>query len=240
MGTIIKNKVLYTSGFMKQELQPEIYSNEEREVGVWTDGKPLYQKTYYLANGNNTIYTLDASFDADIKSNAGAWLDASGYKRPIPYQQSDGAVFPYSRNGVLYLQFSPSNATNISVTIQYTKTTDTAGSGTWTPSGVPAVHYDGNEKVIGTWFGETLYQKTFDLGDDISIYDTAWFETTISWQNLNANRFVNADGCTSGGSYSGTFLVSKKNNGFVEIQTPRNNNYTGVRYLTLTYTKTTD
>ena len=49
----------------------------------------------------------------------------------------------------------------IVITVQYTKTTDTAGSGVWTPQGVPAVHYSTEEQVIGTWLGETLYQKTY-------------------------------------------------------------------------------
>ena len=47
------------------------------------------------------------------------------------------------------------------LTMQYTKTTDTAGSGKWTPQGVPAIHYSTDEQVIGTWIdGSTLYEKT--------------------------------------------------------------------------------
>ena len=32
------------------KIQPVIYSTEEREIGVWTDGKPLYQKTWVFAS----------------------------------------------------------------------------------------------------------------------------------------------------------------------------------------------
>ena len=42
---------------------PLIYSTEEREVGVWIDGKPLYQKTI-LANSTDvsgTLQRLDVS-----------------------------------------------------------------------------------------------------------------------------------------------------------------------------------
>ena len=47
------------------------------------------------------------------------------------------------------------------ITIQYTKTTDQPGSGTWTPQGVPAVHYSTDEQVVGTWTdGSTIYEKT--------------------------------------------------------------------------------
>ena len=34
------------NGEGKDGFQPVIYSTEEREIGVWTDGKPLYQKSF--------------------------------------------------------------------------------------------------------------------------------------------------------------------------------------------------
>jgi hypothetical protein len=50
-------------------------------------------------------------------------------------------------------------------TIRYTKSTDTAGSGTWTSQGVPAHHYSTTEQVVGTWIdGSTLYEKTINFG----------------------------------------------------------------------------
>jgi hypothetical protein len=52
------------------------------------------------------------------------------------------------------------------VTVQYTKTTDTAGSGQWTPQGVPAHHYSTDEQVVGTWIdGSTIYEKTLVLNN---------------------------------------------------------------------------
>ena len=35
---------------------PVIYSLEEREIGVWTDGKPLYQKTIYKTYSQLSSY----------------------------------------------------------------------------------------------------------------------------------------------------------------------------------------
>ena len=53
------------------------------------------------------------------------------------------------------------SSSSATVTIRYTKTTDQAGSGQWTPQGVPAVHYSEDEHIIGTWIdGSTLYEKT--------------------------------------------------------------------------------
>ena len=64
------------------------------------------------------------------------------------------------------------------ITLQYTKTTDQPGSGIWTPQGVPAVHYDDNEKVIGTWFGDTLYERVYDFSSNPIYIDTSY--TSIS------------------------------------------------------------
>ncbi|MBR1703169.1 MAG: hypothetical protein IJ716_14680, partial [Lachnospiraceae bacterium] len=47
--------------------------------------------------------------------------------------------------------------------LEYTKISDSPGSGTWTPSGVPAVHYSTEEQVVGTWMNKPLYQRTFTL-----------------------------------------------------------------------------
>ena len=52
------------------------------------------------------------------------------------------------------------------ITILYTKTTDTAGSGSYNTLGVPNVHYDGTERVIGTWTdGKPVYQKTIQVSN---------------------------------------------------------------------------
>ena len=75
------------------------------------------------------------------------------------------------------------------VTRKYTKTTDTPGSGTWTPSGAPAVHYSTEEQVVGTWVdGKTVYQ------------DTIYFQgslpegTTQVGVIQNAERFISVQG----------------------------------------------
>ena len=63
---------------------------------------------------------------------------------------------------VLYSVISRTNVTVV-LTIQYTKTTDVAGSGEYVPSGDKAEHYSENEEVIGTFMGETLYRKVFNF-----------------------------------------------------------------------------
>jgi hypothetical protein len=157
---------------------PQIYSLEEREVGVYADGKPLYEKTFLLANAvvNNStsptvpcnltnvervIYKSGTAFD----TNDNRWYSLPYDRKTIEenlfvvlHRLSDETV----SIGLGTNQSTNYSLSNIMITIQYTKTTDVAGSGSWAPSGVPAVHYEDNtEQVIGTYNGETLYQISY-------------------------------------------------------------------------------
>lgn len=173
MSKIILNGIEYSNGIIYQELQPVIYSDEEREIGVWRDGKPLYQKTILvtsIVSGNNTINHGISNVDK-IVNTFGTFFSNANNSSPIPNGNLQTAW------SVSMFDFGTTNFTisvgsswvryfdYIQVTIQYTKTTDTAGSGSWTPSGVKAVHYSTNEQVIGTWIdSKPLYQKTISFG----------------------------------------------------------------------------
>lgn len=98
------------------------------------------------------------------------------------------------------------------------------------------VHYDGTERIIGTWFGETLYQKSYDLGSEVSIDYTGWTEINVSYPT-NCNLIIQVDCTTSGGTYAAGILLSKKSNGKFEMQTTRNGNHQSLRYFTIKYTK---
>ena len=170
---------------------PVIYSLEEREIGVWTDGKPLYQKvikytiTSTLSSGVTELFTLDSTFcvqcmDAYVHSNS-----STDTLWKIPYVNENSASTALTIQGnKVYARIhsdSWSTAAHLIIVIQYTKTTDIPGSGTWGTDGVPMVHYDGTEKVIGTWFGETLYEKTIDCG---AIHTTGSHSTAHGIQNI--------------------------------------------------------
>ena len=154
---------------------PIIYSEEEREVGVWTDGKPLYQKTY-----------------RDSYTNPGTGSHSTNHDLPGVITQVIPGYIRYEYQGeVYYLIGSQMNSylqitipgipsptyfvatqtvggvtqTDIYYTVQYIKETDTPGSGKYAPSGVPAVHYSTDEQVIGTWIdGSTIYERSINLG----------------------------------------------------------------------------
>ena len=146
-------------------VQPVIYSTEEREIGVWTDGKPLYQKTLVLEQSfsTNTWYSIDFGTGNELKTVVyAAFVHTNGTTVTIPYFRSTNEYTTGDISGSLFEGLFKGLASIVKMiaTVQYTKTTDTPGSGAWTPSGVPAVHYSTDEQVVGTnESGETLYEK---------------------------------------------------------------------------------
>lgn len=160
------------TGGNDDRFQPVIYSTEEREIGVWTDGKPLYQKTVSLTN---ITIAVSGGYSYDISS----WNVDTIVKNPEGFitlsNDTDLSTVPFgvlgnyatditsTRSAVQFLRKGGDLTCNrVVFTLTYTKTTDTAGSGQWTPQGVPAVHYSEDEQVVGTWIdGSTIYKKTY-------------------------------------------------------------------------------
>ena len=148
-----------------EQFQPVIYSTNEREIGVWTDGKPLYEKSL-SPNVTSSSFTVDiSSLSVDtMVSIEGNIPQTSGNIVIIPYFTASGdyALCYYNNNYLKFAYAGVYNTTTWKLTIRYTKTTDAAGSGTWTPQGMPSFHYSTDEQVLGTWVdGSTLYHKTY-------------------------------------------------------------------------------
>lgn len=196
---------------------PLIYSDDEREVGVWRDGKPLYQKSIFYDNttaDSNYCITKDVSalsIDRLVNTQF-ASLNINGDQVAIPY-------YGGSTNDFLRAWLTNNNATitiqrgrdyakssNAHLTILYTKTTDTAGSGTWTTQGGYAHHYSTTEHVIGTWIdGKPLYERTYYITSFSDLISGGYTTNTIVNDSINADIafFVNGY-CknTSGRAYS--------------------------------------
>ena len=168
----------------------DCYSTEEKIIGCWTDGKPLYQKTIITpfsdkAKGSRSrVDILDRNQGIEPKIILGT-ITVDGYAtfnmNGVGHDFADAstnnyayATYTYTSTGavsVVLRQYFYDGAASgyFTTTIQYTKTTDTPGSGQWTPSGDMAKHYSTEEQVIGTWIdGSTLY------------------ETTINWPSVTA------------------------------------------------------
>lgn len=222
---------------------PLIYSLEEREVGVWTDGKPLYEKTY-LASQNFAIPDMEVKF---IKGSA---LNSSGIATTMPYNDGNVVILYYTDyvNGVPNIFFYTRNVTMSSyiITIQYTKPTDIAGSGTWTTQGGYAHHYSTSEKVVGTWAdGKPLYEKSFA---NIQLTRGQWTQIAHGISNIDAKLSMtglvvrDSDGWSVPLEHyesSSTYISSEFNSTNIEIKV----NISSGSYkanITIRYTKTTD
>lgn len=147
---------------------PVIYSEQEHEIGVWTDGKPLYQKSIHFSSpvtvakygtSGTTIATI-ANIEQIVSSTYSTFQNGSS-------NEEKSLMFWIENNDIkasdmFSHQYCNSQFTDF--TFQYTKTTDWPGSGTWTPDGEYAHHYSTSEKIVGTWIdGSAVYEKTIHL-----------------------------------------------------------------------------
>lgn len=234
------------------------YSTSERMLGCWVDGKPVYQKTIVLNSSviNDEVHTDVTSLNIDrcvgifgvySRKASGGYNFTYAFNTYESNAYCSWARYYDSQKEITHkIYLGSGEATDYqAITIRYTKTTDAAGSGTWTPSGVNAVHYDTNEQVIGTWHdGKPLYEKTI-------IFDTGNVASNIDF-NISAympvNSVVRDSSFTLDFSFNGdTYHGANWGGAYVEIN--------GVPYLsfnigsavynkhvelTIKYTKTTD
>lgn len=238
-----------------QKFQPVIYSLEEREIGVWTDGKPLYQKTFAIQI-KTTVYDIDVTalnIDTLFFVNNATYKKATADNNVVylGYFSSNEdkfqAYYKYSAKLIRIALVGSGFVGTGHLTIRYTKTTDTAGSGTWTPQGVPAVHYSTDEQVVGTWVdGSTLYEKTINFGalpnnteksvaHNISNVDKIWISDGFVFTSSNTfYGLVHTAGSSQTMQYAWDTNVDRTN---VTIETYSDRS-TLLAYITVRYTKT--
>jgi hypothetical protein len=154
------------------------YSTEEKVIGTWTDGKPLYQITVV----STTVPTSNAWTQVNLPS------DISVKKYDAYYNRNGSSVDKFSladnsnekliaviRGTVLFYWVSSNYVNdfqNITITLQYTKTTDTAYT---VPVG-DANYYSTSEQIVGRWIdGKPFYQKTIQNNSGITNLNT-WEE----------------------------------------------------------------
>ena len=187
---------------------PVIYSDNERVIGVWRDNKPLYQRTFIktlagspdvngdsflVANGITGIDTL-VKIDGTIKQYnnyaffgySGIAVQNIGWNYSFHLNPSEQLVVWTSGNSQCYSNLAGGLAV---CTIQYTKTSDVAGSGNWNTDGVPTVHYSTSEQVIGTWYnGKPIYQKVLtpsvNVGSNTITHGIANFEECVNIRGM--------------------------------------------------------
>lgn len=156
----------------------DLYSTDEKLIGRWIDGKPLYQKVILL---NNTVeIPYNSWYDIGTKpDNIDILISAYGI---VGFGYSSG-----NSNGCVPLVANAESPNNIRVQvcrngspfdvnmilIRYTKTTDSAveiGSDT---------DYSTTEKIVGTWIdGKPIWQKSFSI-TETTIHGANAFELTL-------------------------------------------------------------
>lgn len=227
---------------------PIVYSTEEREIGVWTDGKPLYQITIDSINDNNWHDISNLHIETVVHCHGNFITNNQVYEFAL---NADGSYTSYIQIGLDYnrimLVVNGWTASKRIVTLLYTKTTDTAGSGHYTALGVPAVHYSESERVIGAWIdGKPIYQKT--------LYHAGSVSGTVNIQHgiENLSKVINYSGMVSDESgipFPLPRIAYDNNNvGVMSVDTTNismnNPSAFGTRlnnwYVTIQYTKTTD
>lgn len=153
------------------------YSEEERVVGCWTDGKPMYERTVSITidvPSQNTILYFTGDYIADnieyitiIRSftNNSVSYGSSGY-----INSSNKRTQFYIDNGYIRACSDRTVDTGVwRIVVQYTKSTDLPNS--FKPSMlniksiVPQHNYSTEEKIVGTWIdGKPIYEKTINAG----------------------------------------------------------------------------
>ena len=141
---------------------PVIYSTEEREVGIWTNDKPLYQKTWEFttaitvssnswASSGISVNDTDIEFITKCKANS-----------------VDGQIMNYisatTDNGTQTYVMLFNSRTNASMevkylTLEYTKISDTPGSSIYEPiiSGGSSITYGSENPTDSANDGDVYY-----------------------------------------------------------------------------------
>ncbi len=231
-------------GTIEGKLQPVIYSLEEREIGVWTNGKPLYQKTVEINNiafdtsWHNVAHGI-SNID-EVISCVGILFGADGEFFNLPQYRattSQGITFGIQGSSSEYIAYINNwydGVNKIYATLQYTKTTDQAGAGTWTPDGAYAHHYSTDEKVVGTWIdGKTIYEKTTAISITITNADT-FYNTGLSANGIDT--FIGGTIIDIRNQSFPASVVRMNNDADIGISIPNGNRDT--TFLTYQYTKT--
>lgn len=166
------------AGGIKMFALADIYDTNEREIGVWKDGKPIYQKGFECNFTSTTSWYNTQISASDMETMiSGTAIDSDSQCYPIIV----GTYTSPSRTIGIRLPQADSGGSNIKfMSIQYTKISDVAGSGTLAQGGVPSHHYSTEEQVIGTWIdGKPLYEKTF-AKNNVEVYNGYSFAHGIS------------------------------------------------------------
>jgi hypothetical protein len=220
----------------------DLYSTDEKMIGQWIDGKPLYQKVLtktisatskigtYTSGNDGYLYQGHISISSDIPNIDTGMVDVghSFYISSSATRGFMGAWYEKDTGDIWFSTLYDRSDVSATFVVNYTKTTDSAisiGSDT---------DYSTTEKIVGTWIdGKPIYQKTVDLGSQQTLTSQTWFETNIDCSNIST--LVNVLCLDS--PYNVKAFNASIQNGTLKLMAFRSSeDY--VRVVTIQYTKT--
>lgn len=182
----------------------DLYSTDEKMIGQWIDGKPLYQKTItttvstahvdneYFGSIADTLFAndIEMAFVIGDKSYYNISSIATRAFDKVEYETDDKKIY-------FWTHYARTNIT-AHFTLQYTKTTDSPisiGNDT---------DYSTDEKIVGTWVdGKPLYQCTFEVNNP----STDWGEIILANKSVSYVHKVGAE-FYRGGFFNSEFFNS--------------------------------
>lgn len=224
---------IYANKFAKGDL----YDTNEKMIGKWIDGKPLYQRVYEIdvdvsSSGFSQDIISTSNLDIDIVKYDGIMV-LSGEYYPLNFYRSSGeygVTVLTSNNGHKNKLSSKAgyNGKVIQVTIQYTKSSDSANSFNIGE----ATDYSTEEKIVGTWIDNSyIYQKTYS-GLNINVTSGQWVNAVTA--PSNCKKIINNEilDTTSHWGFMGTDI----DNGMIQLFNTRSGN-AHVTDITIQYIK---
>lgn len=224
----------------------DLYSTDEKLIGRWIDGKPLYQKVVSVPSTSTvwgTIYTVEnADYLKVIQARYYYGTAETNWINMNMANGNDTLILATSDNNIVMNSrgFTYGETHPVEMILQYTKTTDSAveiGDDT---------DYSTTEKIVGTWIdGKPIYQKTITGNTGSGNH---------SW-NINVpdmEQAISISGYLISGELSDTLIpvgfYSNATNGFFSamvnatdktILLRKPSNYDNKQaYITIQYTKT--
>lgn len=145
----------------------DFYSTDEKVVGVWTDGKPVYQKTIQfspstrierISHGITNLATVVGCTGTYFYNPGWFVIPRVDMSTTSTNWNMDLGDITTTQIVVILGNSVPLNNAGY-ITIQYTKTTDTAGSATTTPGAYDISFPNTWPENTEVYFGNGLYGK---------------------------------------------------------------------------------
>lgn len=243
----------------------DIYSTTEKMIGQWSDGKPIYQKTFNVTIPTPSSDGTQASVEYNIGASVDTVVSCIGMTKdstmclPIPaYREANRWWYAMVWNNsattanklVIRNYYAALGGKTAYVTVQYTKTTDSAIS-----IGVDT-DYSTTEKIVGTWIdGKYIYQKSFSFTMSATSTNGTEVDNFID-VGAQVDKFISFQGIATTSAGYHDFPSIYTNGGYVRVMGYHNstsitenknkinvkNAWTNVNnnpaWLTVQYTKT--